>query len=90
MAESYTLSCTLGVRRATSYNGTYYVINSTEYKVGRYSSFYWGLAIDSTSGSYPNSSVISSAKIRLYVGSHGTSTVTGRVRLYERYYDSGY
>lgn len=88
MAKTYTLSCTTGCRRSTTYNGTYYVITDGDKRLGRQSSFYWGVAID-VSGSYPSSSIISSAKVRLHVSAHGTATSSGTVRLYERYYDSG-
>lgn len=88
MAKTYTLSCTTGCRRATSYNGTYYVITDGDKRIGRQDSFYWGVAID-VSGSYPSSSIIDSAKVRIYVSAHGTATSSGTVRLYQRYYDSG-
>lgn len=81
MAKTYTISCSMSCRRATSYNGTYYVITNGETRLGRQGSFYWGLAID-TAGGYPNASIISDAKLRCYVSQHGSATSSGTVRLY--------
>lgn len=88
MAKTYTVPCTLNGAAATTYSGTYYVNNSC-YAVGKYDGAFHRTKI-SVGSNVPDGSKITSATLRLYVSSHGTSTAGINFGLYEAYKDTGY
>lgn len=90
MAKTYTYPCTLYLRGAESYTGTYYVHNDTSTcYIGKYQSNYYRTAFEVESA-VPAASKITAATLRLNVSDHGTSTATFTFRLYQRSGSAGY
>lgn len=90
MAKTYTYPCTLYLRGAESYTGTYYVHNDTSTcYIGKYQSNYYRTAFEVESA-VPAASKITAATLRLNVSDHGSSTATFTFRLYQRSGSAGY
>lgn len=90
MAKTYTYPCTLYLRGAESYTGTYYVHTDTSTcYIGKYQSNYYRTAFEVESA-VPAASKITAATLRLNVSDHGSSTATFTFRLYQRSGSAGY
>lgn len=90
MAKTYTYPCTLYLRGADSFKGTYYVYNDTSTcYIGRKDSTYYRSAFEVES-TVPAASKITAATLRLNVSDHGPSTATFTFWLYERSGSAGY
>lgn len=90
MAKTYTYPCTLYLRGADSYTGTYYVYSDTSTcYIGRKDSTYYRSAFEVES-TVPAASKITKAVLRLNVSDHGPSTATYTWRLYQRSGSAGY
>lgn len=90
MAKTYTFPCTLYLRGADSYTGTYYVHNDTSTcYIGKHDSIYYRTAFEVESA-VPAASKITAATLRLNVSDHGSSTARFTFRLYQRSGNAGY
>lgn len=83
-----TYTCTISIKSATSYSGTYYAYGDGG-KVGKNSNVFFRTKIEAPSG-IPAASEIESATLTLNVSDHGASTGTFSFGLYEAYGNSGY